>query len=101
MINDRNVKQLIYERASLDPNDPIVEKYWVKLTELLSVDEEATKQFLENCSSDEVYWISEIFEDIVYKFQSRKFICFLKELQHKFPDIDLTVDINSAEEMIE
>ncbi|MCT4543153.1 MAG: hypothetical protein N4A63_06400 [Vallitalea sp.] len=48
------------------------------------MDEEATKQFLENCSSDEVYWISEIFEDIAYKFQSRKFICFLKELQRKY-----------------
>lgn len=100
MINKELIKILINERVKLHPDDPRVEEYWCKLTNELSQNEGETIEFLDECSEYEINWLSEIFEDISEKFQSIKFINFLRSLQKKYPSIDLRKDIEYAEKQI-
>lgn len=75
--------------------------YWEPLTALLTKDEEDTINFLKECSDEQVYHISEVFDQISDKFQSKEFVDFLKELQKDHPDIDIKKDIQAAEYRLE
>jgi len=92
------IKELIDWRKKLKNVEGIVEDYyWKPLIDLLSKNQEETVDFLENCDAEELYWISEIFEDLSERFQSVSFVEVLKKLQDKYPDIDLKQDIQAAE----
>lgn len=101
MLDSALIKTLIKERSELEPNDPKVYEYWERMTELLSVSIVETILFFNTCSEQEVYWLSEIFEDIAYKVNSMEFIQCLKRLDKKYPDLDLSYDIKIAEEFME
>lgn len=89
---------LVQWRKELECTERIIEEhYWKPLIEILSKNEKNTINFLENCSDDILYWISEIFEYISKKFQSIEFVKFLRKLQKEHPSIDLEIDIKSAE----
>ncbi len=53
-----------------------------------------------NCSKEDVYLISEVFEDVSEKLQSKRFIECLRKLDEKFPDLNLTYHIDVAESYI-
>ena len=53
------------------------------------------------CKEDEAYWISEVFDDISEKLQSWKFIECLENLQKKYPDIDMQIDIDYTKKAME
>lgn len=95
------IKELLKERSELELNNPKLYDYWSVFTELLSKDIYQTIKFLDGCTEDEIYWLSEVFEDISYKVNSKAFIDCLKRLEKKFPNIDLADDIKSAEECID
>ena len=78
-----------------------IEKYWNKMTILLTQNEDETIDYLNECNEDELYYISEIFEDISEQFQSERFITCLRKLDKKFPNVDMTKDIDIAESYIE
>lgn len=95
------LKNLIKERAKYDPNDDyLTEKYWNTMVEFLGKNEQNAIEFISECNEDEVPWVAEIFDDLSLKFQSRHFIDYIKSLQSKFPNLDIDVDIKSAEDMI-
>ncbi|EAC9042670.1 hypothetical protein CAX48_12580 [Listeria monocytogenes] len=73
------------------------EKCWSRMTELLSDDEGTTIRYLENYDAVDLYWISEIFEDISVNLKSQKFIDYLRKLDKKFPELEITQDIYIAE----
>ncbi len=95
------VIRITEEKKELHINDPIINIYWDKLTELLSNNLENTKYVLEHVGEGTLYHISEIFEDISYIYQSTEFILFLEELDKKYPQIDLGNDIKWAKEALD
>ncbi|MBD5136620.1 MAG: hypothetical protein K2I03_05155 [Lachnospiraceae bacterium] len=97
MINEMKIRGLVKELEKLDPNDPRIEDYWKLLTKEMSINVDETIEFINSCNENEVYWLSPIFEDISWIFQSQKFIEALKRLQEKYPKLDLEVDIMYAE----
>ena len=89
---------LIRERKNKHPEDDYgIYECWDKMTEILSQDIDETIQYLENCSEEDIYFISEIFEDISEKVKSEKYIICLRELDKKFPSLNMTRDIDIAE----
>ncbi|MHC1683427.1 MAG: hypothetical protein AB6733_10805 [Clostridiaceae bacterium] len=100
-MNEEDKKEILglvnWRKALQNTNGIIEEHYWKPLTRILSKDETNTIDFLKKCSDEEIYFISEVFEDISDDFQSRKFIEFLKELERAHPDIDIKSEIQSAE----
>ncbi|WP_379000770.1 hypothetical protein [Metabacillus niabensis] len=101
MLDTSLVKSLIIERSKLHMNDPKVYEYWGKLTELLSRNVEDTINYLNHCSEEEIYWLSEIFEDISAKVNCQKYIECLKKLDKKYSNLNLSMDIKVAEEWME
>lgn len=95
--NKKKILELIEWRKGLGCINGMENYYWDPLIELLSKNEVDTIKFLGECSDEQIYWISEVFEDISDKFQSKGFVDFLKELQKAHPNVDIKQDIQSAE----
>ena len=95
---DDEVRSILKRRISIHPEDRIISLIWEELASKLSENEELTINFLSTCSSKEIYYISEVFEDISLNLKSHKFIGELRELEKKFPYIDMRADIELAEE---
>ncbi|MDC7769752.1 hypothetical protein COA23_01405 [Priestia megaterium] len=74
-----------------------IQKSWNEIIEILSENEENTIRYLENCSKEDLYWISEVFEDVAEIIQSKELIKRLRELDRKFPELEMTKDIDIAE----
>lgn len=97
MLDREKIIDILCERALIDIEDPIINDIWDELTELLSVDICDTIDFLSNCTKEEIYFISEIFEDIYMNSQSEKFIDSLYVLDKKFPELEIKKDIETIE----
>lgn len=95
--NRKKIFKLIEWRKGLDCINGMENYYWEGLMEILAQNEADTIKFLAECSGEQIYWISEVFEDISNKFQSKGFVDFLKELQKSHPNIDIKQDIQTAE----
>jgi len=96
MFNEK-VRLVLGARALLDDNDPRIEQKWAKLIELLSEDETLTLDFLSQCTKTELSFLSEVFEEVAYNLQSRKYIELLYLLDERYPDLELTSHIQIAE----
>lgn len=70
------------------------------MVEILSCNIYETIEYLEKCSKEDLYFISEIFEDVSEQLKSKEFIDCLRKLDTKFPELDMTKDIDLAEEYI-
>lgn len=72
-----------FQEADPDSLDKIREE----LTELMSQNIDDTINFMKNnINGTEFVWISEVFDDIADKTQSREFINALYEIAKKFPE---------------
>lgn len=96
MINKNEITRIINIRKTLHLDDPQISVLWDDLKELLGKNTEDTIAYLEDASSDEIDWISEVFEDISQQLQSKQLISCLEKLQNKFPNIDIDMDIKFA-----
>ncbi len=95
------ITKVIECRKNLNINDSMgIQKCWDEIVDILSENEEDSIQYLDNCEKDELYWISEVFEDISENLQSQLFIKCLRRLDEKFPELEMTKDIDLAEEYI-
>lgn len=92
-----SIQTILEERKSLHFNDPAIKKYWEKLTDQLSQNQQLTLDYFKQCNKEDLLLLSEIFEDISLNLKSQKFIRLLKRLQIKFSDIDLKDSIAIAE----
>ena len=79
------ISNLIRRRAATDDEwTDAVEKCWTELTDALTEDIDATRKFLlEDCTADEASWVSEVYDDIIYKTQSREYV----DLHHRVPRV--------------
>ncbi len=89
MTSTEKIRAIIEKRAATnDEWQAGVEKCWSELTDALTEDIEATRKFLlEDCTADEASWVSEVYDDIVFKTQSQDYIDLLRESMRRFPDL--------------
>lgn len=92
---------ILRRRKSLNINDSFgIEECWNKMIKLLTKNENETICFLNQCDENDLYYISEIFEDISEILRSERFITLLRELDKKHPELNMTKDIDIAESYI-
>lgn len=89
-MNTETIREIIKKRAATnDEWQAGVEKCWAELTEALTEDIGATRKFLlEDCTANEASWVSEVYDDIIYKTQSREYINLLRKSIERFPEED-------------
>lgn len=87
-MNVTDLRAELSHRLALHPNDDFgIEESWKKLTEILSENVDDTIAFLENdCTADEFSWLSEVFDDVAEKTQSKAFVDCLYRVAKKYPE---------------
>lgn len=96
-IDEKEILSTINKIETLHINDPHIYDYWEELTTLLTKDETATINYLNNCQNPDIIdHISAVFEDISIVFQSNRFIQCLESLPEKFPHLHLHAMILAA-----
>lgn len=99
---ENKMKAILNKRKKLNLNDDYgIRCSWDKLVQVLGENEGNTLKYLDNCSAEDLYWISEVFEDIAEILQSKELINCLRKLDEKFPELEMTNDIDIAESYIE
>ena len=75
-MNIQELREVIAQYISLDANDDFAtEKCWKEMTAMLSEDVTGTISFFKSeCTTEEFYWLSSIFEDVIAKTQSTDLI---------------------------
>ncbi|MDM5154729.1 hypothetical protein QUF88_13100 [Bacillus sp. DX1.1] len=94
---EEKVRVVLGARALLDDNDPRIEQKWEELIALLSESENLTLNFLQICTKKELLLLSEVFEEVAYNLQSKKYIELLYSLDQRYPDLNLKKHIQIAE----
>lgn len=105
MIDKKKIKELIQKRIE---NEGFIEagdeRAWENLSNYLSSDIAASIEYLETeATPNEIYWISEVFEDIAAKTRSKEFVAALRRIYDKLPkEIKRAIefDIESSERTI-
>ena len=79
MIKFDTLKQATHFRVVESEDNYWVEDYWKATIELSTNDVAATIMFLQNdCDDEELYFLSEIFEEIVEQTQSKELVSVLR-----------------------
>jgi L-rhamnose mutarotase len=75
-MNIQKLREVITQYISLDANDDFAtEKCWKEMTAMLSENVTDTISFFKSeCTIEEFYWLSSIFEDVIAKTQSADLI---------------------------
>ncbi|QSB09317.1 hypothetical protein [Lysinibacillus fusiformis] len=100
MIDGQNISSIIEKMKKLHINDPAIYKYWDQLI-LEFNDVNDTICFLDGCTEEEIGWLSSVFDDLAYKFQSKGYAECLKRLDEKYPDNVLSNLVELAESCID
>ena len=95
------VKNVINERIQINDEDDFnIEKCRNKLIDFLSENVKQTINILEQLDENEVLYVSEVFEEIAYNLKSTEYIKCLRDIEKKYPNIDISDSIEVAEEYI-
>lgn len=95
------VKNVIIERIQINDEDDFnIEKCRNKLIDFLSENAKQTINILEQFDENEILYVSEVFEEIAYNLQSTEYIKCLRDIEKKYPNIDISDSIEVAEEYI-
>jgi len=75
------LRNAIARYLQLHPEDYIgIEECWSEMTDILSKDISATLEFFQNdCTDEEFYWLSSVFEDVAEKTKSPELIPALRK----------------------
>ena len=78
MIKFDTLKEAAHFRVVESEENYWVEDYWKTIIKLFTTDVSATIMFIQNdCDDEELYFLSEIFEEIVEQTQSRELVSVL------------------------
>ena len=89
------------ERMFVNNDYPVILEIWDELTILLSENVLETIDFLNDCTEEQMFYISEIIEDISYNVKSQEFIDALYKLCEKYPNLKMESDVILAESYME
>ncbi|CDG02106.1 Hypothetical Uncharacterized protein [Clostridium chauvoei JF4335] len=76
-------------------------EWWDELPIIFSKDIKETIKYFDNFKEEDIYILTEIFEDIAKKSQSKDFIRFIEKLEKQYPNIDMKQEIQWAKYAIE
>lgn len=82
----KRLRELIAAEKN-DTNSYYFEEIFEEKKNLLCENLQETMQFIDSCTQEEFYWISNAFEDISEKYKSTEFIECLRRNQKRFPEI--------------
>ena len=99
MKKKKRIEELIQIRKEMHLDDPNITNIWNELADLLSQNIDDTVKIISELSRDEVYWVSEVFEDISENLMSQEFINCIESLAKKYSDIDISDDIEFAKKL--
>jgi hypothetical protein len=104
MIDEKRALEILENRIDIAENggggSPLND-WWKEMVGILSQNQQETEKFLEERTSKELFFLSELFEDIAYEFKTTSFIEFLWNLHAKHPEAEMEEQIKEAEEVIE
>ncbi len=95
------IEQIIAKIEAMHINDPRVNDELDEITRILATDETRAIETINLLDENTINWISSLFADLAYVFQSRKFIETIVALEQKFPMIDLRIWIDDAIEAMD
>ena len=81
-MNKENLKKLVNEASNIDPqNEILAEINITKRFEEMSENLESTICYLDNCSENELFWATEVLEDLAQHFKSQILIdCVVRNI---------------------
>lgn len=88
MTNSDKIRAIIRKREAMSDEWPAgLEECWNELVDALTEDIDTTRRYLlDECTADEASWVSEVYDEIVYKTQSREYINLLRQSIKRFPE---------------
>lgn len=99
-MNVSKLKELLKERALIDAqNDVLTKNNWDTQLKILTKNLDETISFLNFCSKEELYWISELFEELSEYFKSQELI-YCMERNAKRTGVDCSLDIKYAKDAL-
>lgn len=93
-----NLKEI--EKLAKKGDSPQLDELWEEIVEMFGENLEKTMSYFSECKENEILVLADFFEDISCELQSKAFISLLREIQVKFPDLDIDQDIQWAKEAI-
>lgn len=97
------MKELIEKRKLVEPQDGEgTDYYWKLELEVLEVSLETTIEYINTASEDEIYWCSEVWEDLSTFWKSKQLIEAMENCQKRYPNIakKIQVDIDFAKKAL-
>lgn len=87
-MNSQTIRSIILKREQTnDEWECGVEQCWEELASALASNYDVARTFLlEDCTAEEASWVSEVFEEIIQKTQSQKYVDLLRATIERFPD---------------
>lgn len=87
-MSTESIRAIIKKRATTnDEWQDEVERYCKELVDALTENFETTCKFLlEDCTANEASWVSEVYDDIIYRTQSQEYIDLLRKSIERFPE---------------
>lgn len=99
----KQMKELIEKRKLVEPQDGEgTDYYWKLELEVLEVSLETTIEYINIASEDEIYWCSEVWEDLSTFWKSQQLIEAMENCQKRYPNIakKIQVDIDFAKKAL-
>ena len=99
----KQMKELIEKRKLVEPQDGEgTDYYWKLELEVLEVSLETTIEYINTASEDEIYWCSEVWEDLSTFWKSKQLIEAMENCQKRYPNIakKIQVDIDFAKKAL-
>ncbi len=99
-MNEKLIKKIIQEKKEIDPqNDILLNEKYEELLQIFKENLYESMNYLNTCSSDEFYWISELFEDLSAYFKSQELIDCMEQ-NSKRTCVDCSININYAKDAL-
>lgn len=96
----KDIEKIIEKRKNIDgQNDVLTEESHKQLLSCLIQNLNETIIYLDNCSSESFYWISELFEDLSEHFKSQELINCMERNAIR-TGIDCKCDIEYAKKVL-
>lgn len=87
MITEKLRKAIANRAVTDDEWDYGVQQSWQEVLSIISKSHNGFVDFIENdCTADEFSWLSEIYDEIIDVFPSKRIISALRKVASKYPD---------------
>ena len=95
----KHMKELVEQKKAIDPHySDDVESNWAKMVEVMTANLEWTISYIDSASEEEIYFSSEVWDQISEFWRSEELIAAMERAKGRFPSIasELEIDISYA-----